>query len=96
MVELLSESIKSVGLITDDMEPCIYQGCIQRKGKHIGSAILIAYVDDLLLCSDSDDVEKVVEDTIGAVVPLKETGRIKKAREGDFHWSTHFQRWTQG
>ncbi|MCV6575719.1 MAG: Ty1/Copia family ribonuclease HI, partial [Cohaesibacter sp.] len=81
-LNLLSESIKSVGLITDDMEPCIYQGCIQRKGKHIGSAILIAYVDDLLLCSDSDDVEKVVEDTIGAVVPLKETGRIKKAREG--------------
>ena len=78
-LNLLSESIKAVGLFTDDMEPCIYQGCIRRKGRQIGSAILIAYVDDLLLCSDSDEVEKIVEETIGAVVPLKETGKIKKA-----------------
>jgi len=77
-LDLLSESIKAVGLFTDDMEPCIYQGCIRRKGRQVGSAILIAYVDDLLLCSDSDEVEKIVEETIGAVVPLKETGKIKK------------------
>ena len=64
------------------MEPCIYQGCIRRKGRQVGSAILIAYVDDLLLCSDSDEVEKIVEETIGAVVPLKETGKIKKAAQG--------------
>ena len=36
---LLSESIKAVGLVTDDMEPCIYQGCIRRKGRSIGSAV---------------------------------------------------------
>ena len=81
-LNLLSESIKAVGLFTDDMEPCIYQGCIRRKGRQVGSAILIAYVDDLLLCSDSDEVEKIVEETIGAVVPLKETGKIKKAAQG--------------
>ena len=81
-LNLLSESIKAVGLVTDDMEPCIYQGCIRRKGRSIGSAVLIAYVDDLLLCSDSDEVERVVEETIGAVVPLKETGKIKKAAQG--------------
>ena len=81
-LNLLSESIKAVGLVTDDMEPCIYQGCIRRRGRSIGSAVLIAYVDDLLLCSDSDEVEKVVEETIGAVVPLKETGKIKKAAHG--------------
>ena len=81
-LNLLSESIKAVGLVTDDMEPCIYQGCIRRKGRSIGSAVLIAYVDDLLLCSDSDEVEKVVEETIGPVVPLKETGKIKKAAQG--------------
>ena len=40
------------------------------------------YVDDLLLCSDSNEVEKLVEDTIGAVVPLKETGRIQTAEKG--------------
>ena len=74
-LNLLSESIKAVGLFTDDMEPCIYQGCIRRKGRQIGSAILIAYVDDLLLCSDSDEVEKIVEETIGAVVPLKERSK---------------------
>ena len=81
-LNLLSESIKAVGLVTDDMEPCIYQGCIRRKGRQVGSAILIAYVDDLLLCSDSDEVERIVEETIGAVVPLKETGKIKKAAQG--------------
>ena len=81
-LNLLSESIKAVGLFTDDMEPCIYQGCIRRKGRQVGSAILVAYVDDLLLCSDSDEVEKIVEETIGAVVPLKETGKIKKAAQG--------------
>ena len=64
------------------MEPCIYQGCIQRRGNNVGSAILIAYVDDWLLCSDSDAVEKVVEETIGAVVPLKESGKVKKAENG--------------
>ena len=81
-LNLLSDSIKSVGLVTDDMEPCVYQGCIQRNGVHVGSAMLVAYVDDLLLCSDSNEVEKLVEDTIGAVVPLKETGRIRTAEKG--------------
>ena len=61
-LNLPSESIKAVDLVTDDMEPCIYQGCIQRRGSYVGSAILIVYVDDPLLCSDSDEVEKVVED----------------------------------
>ena len=55
----------------------------------MGSAILIAYVDDLLLCSNSDEVEKVVEETIGSVVPLKETGRVSKAENGDLHWEAH-------
>ena len=81
-LNLLSDSIKAVGLLTDDMEPCVYQGCIQRNGVHVGSAMLVAYVDDLLLCSDSNEVEKLVEDTIGAVVPLKETGRIRTAEKG--------------
>ena len=82
-LNLLSDSKKAVGLmITDDMEPCVYQGCIQRNGVHVGSAMLVAYVDDLLLCSDSEEVEKLVEDTIGAVVPLKETGGIQTAEKG--------------
>ena len=34
-LNLLSESIKAVGLVTDDMEPCIYQGCIRRKGRQV-------------------------------------------------------------
>ena len=33
-LNLLSDSIKAVGLVTDDMEPCVYQGCIQRNGVH--------------------------------------------------------------
>ena len=70
-LNLLSESIKAVGLVTDDMEPCIYQGCIQRRGSYVGSAILIAYVDDLLLAQTQMKLRKWLRRPLDLLFHLK-------------------------
>ena len=48
----------------------------------LGIALLIAYVDDILVCSENDEVQDMVEKAIGAVVPLKVTGCIEKGKDG--------------
>ena len=70
-LNLLSDSIRGVGLTSDEVEPCIYQGVVNGE-----LALLVAYVDDLLLCCQSEKAEKIVEKAIGKAVPLKETGII--------------------
>lgn len=81
-ITLLSKTIQSVNLTSDEMEPCIYQGVIAQTGRRVGAALLVAYVDDLLLCSENDATERLIEKTIGEIVPLKVTGEIKQARHG--------------
>ena len=76
-LNLLSDSIRGVGLTSDEVEPCIYQGVVNGE-----LALLVAYVDDLLLCCQSERAEKIVEKAIGKAVPLKETGIILPARHG--------------
>ena len=76
-LNLLSDSIKGVGLTSDEVEPCIYQGRVNGE-----VALLVAYVDDLLLCCQSEAAEKIVEKAIGKAVPLKETGVILPASLG--------------
>ena len=79
-LNLLSDSIRGVGLTSDEVEPCIYQGVVNGE-----TALLVAYVDDLLLCCQSEKAEKIVEKAIGKAVPLKETGIILPARHGGGH-----------
>ena len=68
---------------SDEIEPCCYQGVIRdQKGVRLGIALLIAYVDDIWVCSENDEVQDMVEKAIGAVVPLKVTGCI----ENFFFW----------
>ena len=43
-------------------------------------ALLVANVDDLLFCCQSEKAEKIVEKAIGKAVPLKKTGIILPAR----------------
>ena len=74
---MLSDSIRGVGLTSDEVEPCIYQGVVNGE-----LALLAAYVNDLLLCCQSETAEKIVEKAIGKAVPLKETGIILPARHG--------------
>ena len=76
-LNLLSDSIRKIGLTSDEIEPCIYQGVV-----HGESALLMAYVDDLLLCTSSEKAEKVIETAIGSVVPLKQTGMVLPAEFG--------------
>ena len=55
-LNLLSDSIRGVGLTADEVEPCIYQGVVNGE-----LALPVAYVDDLLLCCQSEKAEKIVE-----------------------------------
>jgi hypothetical protein len=62
------------------------------------TALLVACVDALLLCCQSEKAEKIVEKAIGKAMPLKETGIILPARvifigrhvhrglDDDCHW----------
>ena len=76
-LNLLSDSIRGVGLVSDEVEPCIYQGIVNGE-----AALLVAYVDDLLLCCQTARSEKLVEKAIGKALPLKETGVILPAEQG--------------
>jgi len=76
-LNFLSDSIRGVGLVSDEVEPGIYQGIVNGE-----TALLVAYVDDLLLCCQTARSEKLVEKAIGKAVPLKETGVILPAEQG--------------
>ena len=70
---LLSRTIQSVGLWSDSIEPCIYGGFIRdpKSNEVVGSAMLVAYVDDILIASSSLKAEEIIVKTIGGVVPVK-------------------------
>ena len=72
----------SLGLWSDPVEPCSYQGVVYDGKKRLGVALLLAYVDDILLCSENEAVEQHVEKTIKKVVPLKATGQVRTAADG--------------
>ena len=77
-LSLLSRTIRKLGLWADETEPCIYGGC----AKGLGHALLVAYVDDVLLASENEKVQKAVEEAIGKVVPVKCTGSILAGDKG--------------
>ena len=76
-LNLLSNSIRGIGLVSDEIESCIYQGIVNEE-----TALLVAYVDDLLLCCQTARNEKLVEKAIGKTIPLKEIGVILPAEQG--------------
>ena len=77
-LSLLARTIEKLGLWSDETEPCIYGGHV----KGLGHALLVAYVDDVLLASENEKVQKAVEEAIGKVVPVKVTGSIQLASQG--------------
>ena len=81
---LLSRTIQSVGLWSDSIEPCIYGGFIRdpKSNEVVGSAMLVAYVDDILIASSSLKAEEIIVKTIGGVVPVKTTGQVHRAEDG--------------
>ena len=81
---LLSSTIKSIGLWSDQIEPCVFAGYVMEPNsdQFAGFAMVMAYVDDVLIASSNERTETIVKDTIGGVVPVKSTGKIWPAQDG--------------
>ena len=80
-LEHLSTSIKSLGFWGDSHCPCVFQGVIQTH-KGPTQMVLIAYVDDLLVASGSEEGIQLLYKTLSATVPTKATGRIEMSTKG--------------
>ena len=81
-LHLLATMIASVGLWNEELEPCCQQGLVFSKGRCLGSVVLIAYVDDILICSSTREAEETVVQAIARVVPTKTTGQILVGKQG--------------
>ena len=81
-LNLLSETMESVGLYSDSLEPCVYGGEVVKDSKWLGNVMAIVYVDDILVASSSLEAEEFVVDTISKVVPTKATGKIGSGDSG--------------
>ena len=81
---LLSKTIQSIGLWSDSIEPCIYGGYIKDEdsGAAAGFAMLVAYVDDILIASSTPKAEEIIKKKIGSVVPVKVTGQVCRSSDG--------------
>lgn len=76
-LKLLTETVETTGLYSDEVEPCLYSGeIVDDKGISLGHSIAIVYVDDILLASSTVEAEQYVADCIGKAVPCKTTGHI--------------------
>ena len=71
-----------MGLWNEELEPCCHQGMVFSRGKCVGSVVLIAYVDDILVCSPSRDAGEAVVHSIAKIVPTKTTGQILPGKQG--------------
>ena len=81
-LQLLAETIRSIGLWADEIEPCVHGGCVKIGGKALGYALLIAYVDDVLIATSNEETEKAIHHALNQVVPVKITGHVLEAEHG--------------
>ena len=82
-LELLSDTVESVGLWNDSLEPCVYGGAIHDEdGVFLGHTLAIVYVDDILLASSTEEAEDRVAKALNKVVPTKTTGLITPSDGG--------------
>ena len=60
-LRLLAGTIQGQGLWSDTLEPCFYQGkVLDSKGNELGIAMLLVYVDDILLATSCERTESVI------------------------------------
>jgi len=82
-LELRSDTVESVGLWNDSLEPCVYGGAIHdENGVFLGHTLAILYVDDILLASSTEEAEDRVAKALNNVVPTKTTGLITPSDGG--------------
>ena len=82
-LRVLADTVKEIGMVSDECEPCLYQGAVHNQaGKKVGIALLLIYVDDLLLGTYNQETEDVLVKAIGAAVPVKRTGHIMSSDSG--------------
>ena len=81
---LLTSTIRSIGLWADQIEPCVFAGYVMEpeSDEVAGFAMVMAYVDDVLIASSSERAETIIKETIGKVVPVKSTGKVWPAQDG--------------
>ena len=80
-LKLLRSLIRPLGLRSDDREPCLFAGRIPIKGSY-WQVLILMYVDDLLIVSESEAAEMAVREAIGSKLTLKITGTIKPSYAG--------------
>ncbi|CAE7265610.1 unnamed protein product [Symbiodinium sp. CCMP2592] len=84
-LRLLTGLIRPLGLNSCEPEPCLFTGWVSTKARgtaHGGRAIVIAYVDDLLIITDDELVEQAILGAISKRLHVKITGRIFPSSAG--------------
>ena len=74
----LTEIVGVLGLSTCSLEPCLFSGILPSKKP----CMLLAYVDDIIVCTeDEKDIDHIF-DIIGGRVSIKRTGLIYPSSKG--------------
>ena len=74
----LTEIVGALGLSTCSLEPCLFSGILPSKKP----CMLLAYVDDIIACTeDEKDIDHIF-DVIGGRVSIKRTGLIHPSSKG--------------
>ena len=68
--------VEHVGLWSDSLEPCVYDGQIAKDGHEFGFSLYIIYIDVILLLSITKKVEEYAVSNLSPVVPIKIIGEI--------------------
>ena len=83
-LSLLTSTVNTTGLWTCELDPCLYTGIVidPVSGQHLGKAMLLVYVDDVLLGCETLEAELLVKAAIESRVPVKVTGVILPSDQG--------------
>ena len=74
----LSEIVSELQLESDSLEPCLFTGRLKSGAV----CMLLSYVDDILIASETEkDIEEVLS-VIGKKVVLKKTGLVQSSKGG--------------
>ena len=82
-LHLLADLIKPLGLFSDDREPCLFSGWLEAHGDCPGGrALVLCYVDDILIVSDGESIERRIISAVQHRVPVKITGSVLQDMSG--------------